>query len=160
MPPTPPRRFNPWPIGIVAFFVLFISTTAGLIVFVSSQREDLVAPDYYEQEVRYQRQMERRDRTKALAGDIRVDHDDALRQLVITLPAEHAQRHPEGRIDLYRPSSAGLDRHVKLEVGPQGTQTLDAQALRPGLWKVRIQWTVGGQEFYADQSVVVPPRVS
>lgn len=157
---SPRKSLNPWPVGIISFFGFFITLTIGLIGFASCHRMELVAPDYYEQEVRYQSQMDRVGRTRALAEQVRVAHDAARQQLVITLPSDHAQGHPEGRIQLYRPSDVGLDRRVKLEVDGRGVQTLDTKELRPGLWKVRIQWTVQGQEYYSEQQVVVPPRVS
>jgi hypothetical protein len=47
-----------------------------------------------------------------------------------------------------------------LEVDAAGRQSLDARDLRPGLWKVRIQWAVDGQEYFTDQSVVLGPRRS
>jgi nitrogen fixation protein FixH len=155
-----PKPFNPWPVGIIAFFALFISVMGGLIVFISSRPMDLVAPDYYEQEIRYQSQMDRRDRTREVAAQIRVTHDAAGQRLIIALPAAHARRPCEGRIHLYRPSAAGLDRHEKLALDALGQQSLDARDLQPGLWKVRIHWTVEGEEFYTDQSIVVPPPVS
>lgn len=160
MSSTPPKSFNPWPVGIVAFFVCFITVTVGLIVFLSSQGMDLVTPDYYEQEVRYQSQHERIDRTQTLTKQISVSHDASTQRILITLPASHAQQSCRGDIQLYRPSDAGLDRHIKLDMGAQGTQALDARGLQPGLWKVRVTWKSGGQEFFTDQSVVVPPRPS
>ena len=155
-----PQSFNPWPVGIVAFFIGFIAVIVGLIVFLSSQGMDLVTPDYYEQEVRYQSQHERIGRTEALAQQINVSHDASAQRITITLPASHAQQSCLGDIQLYRPSDASLDRRIKLEVGTQGTQALDAKDLQPGLWKVRVTWKAGGQEFYTDQSVVVLPRPS
>ena len=155
-----PKTFNAWPLGLIAFLACFIVVIAGLVIFLSSQNVELVTPDYYDQEMRYQTQIDRIDRTAALAQEIRVFHDDREQQIVITLPASHARQRCEGRIHLYRPSAAGLDRRIKLELDSQGRQALDAKALQPGLWKVRIQWTVQGQEYYADRSVVVPPRPS
>ena len=58
-------------------------------------------------------------------------------------------------MQLYRPSAAGLDRELKLELDATGSQSLDAAALEPGLWKVRIHWTSHQQEYFADKSVVV-----
>ena len=60
-----------------------------------------------------------------------------------------------GRIELYRPSAAGMDRAVKLEPDANGVQRLDATGLAPGLWKVRVSWTLENQDYFLDQKVVV-----
>lgn len=154
------KRLNLWPVGIIVWLAVFAAFLIGWIVFASFHRMELVTGDYYEQEIRYQGQMERAARARGLATPVQITPDAARRQLLITLPAAHAERRPEGRIHLYRPSAAGLDQQWKLEVDAAGRQSLDARDLRPGLWKVRIQWAVDGQEYFTDQSVVLGPRRS
>ena len=38
----------------------------------------------------------------------------------------------------------------------RGSQRIDARTLTPGLWKVRVSWTVADKEYYIDRSIVVP----
>jgi len=52
-----------------------------------------------------------------------------------------------------------LDRSLKLEVDPAGTQAIDAALLAPGLWKVRVTWTTDSREFFIDQKIVVPSKI-
>jgi hypothetical protein len=49
---------------------------------------------------------------------------------------------------------------VEIALDPGGTQRISTAELRPGLWKVRVQWKVGGNEFYLDRSIVIPAAVS
>jgi hypothetical protein len=35
-------------------------------------------------------------------------------------------------------------------------QHIRTAGLRPGFWKVRVQWKVGGNEFYLDRPIVIP----
>jgi nitrogen fixation protein FixH len=150
---TTPRRFNPWPYGIIAVFAIFIPATAVLVVMASSHRMELVSGDYYEQEIAFQRQLERVNRTRALGDKARVTLAAAEKQLLVALPSEHAGHLSAGRIQLYRPSAAGLDRRLPLELDAQGRQTVDLNSLPPGLWKVRVQWKVGTEEFFLDESL-------
>jgi hypothetical protein len=53
-----------------------------------------------------------------------------------------------------------MDRTVKLEPDANGVQRLDAVGLAPGLWKVRVSWTVEHQDYFLDQKVVVGSKVS
>ena len=159
MHPVPATR-NPWPIAIPACFVVFVAITAGLVAFSASQRVELVSPDYYEQELKYQAQIERMDRARQASGEGAVAYDPQRQQISIRLPGEPAGRKPAGQVRLYRPSSARLDRTLELEVDATGGQVLDARALEPGLWRVRVSWAVEGKEFFLEQCVVVRRKAS
>jgi hypothetical protein len=135
--------------------VLFIAGTAALIVLSARTQSDLVSPDYYERELRYEEDISRRARTLALAGRVRVAHDADQRRLTLALPVEHAARHAEGEIHLYRPSAAGQDRHIRLELDAHGRQTVDTGALSAGLWRVRVTWRVGDEDFAVDERMVI-----
>jgi nitrogen fixation protein FixH len=153
-----PEVFNPWPAGIVAAFAVFITATVTLIVVATRNRMELVTPDYYEQEIRYQQQMDRLERTRALGSTVRLVHDPARNRLSIQLPSEHVGRSTAGRIHFYRPSAAGQDRQIEFQPDSTGEQSVDAGQFSPGLWKVRILWTVGNEEYFSDDTVVLPPR--
>lgn len=148
-------KFNPWPWAIIGVFAVFIPATAGLIILACRQPDHLVRADYYEQEIRYQGQMESRQRAQLLGAQASVGYDAARRSIRIALPREHARQNAQGTIHLYRPSEAGLDRHYRLELDQSGAQSLDTQALRPGLWIVRVAWKVGAEEFALDEKIVI-----
>ena len=58
-------------------------------------------------------------------------------------------------IALSKDSNAKLDFEVPLALDGTGAQCIPTGKLQGGLWKVRVQWTSGGQEFFHDQSVVL-----
>jgi len=151
---------NLWPIGVITACALFVAGTAALIVVACCQRMDLVTPDYYEQELRFQGQIDRVERTRSAAAQASVAYDVAAQSITIFLPPDHARPPITGRIELYRPSAAGLDRAVKLEPDARGVQRLDAAGLAPGLWKVRVSWTAAEQDYYLEQKVVVGSKPS
>ncbi len=146
---------NLWPLGIVLALGLFAAGTLALIVIASSQRVDLVSADYYEQEIRFQDQLDRLNRTALIGDHVKVAYDAATRRITISLPTEHASADTAGRIQLYRPSATGMDRELALDLDAAGGQSVDAAALLPGLWKVRVHWTARNQEYFADRSVMV-----
>jgi len=145
---------NPWPIAITGFFVVAILFILTFIAFAMRQREDLVSADYYEREVRYQRQLDSMNRSQSLAARAVVTFEPAQQTIVITLPAVQTQG-ATGDIHLYRPSDARLDRHLPLALNAEGIQRLDAKQLRDGLWKVRVKWVAEGKEYFVDQPVIV-----
>lgn len=151
---------NPWPYAIMAFFACAITGIVSFVLFANQHRMELVRPDYYEHEVRYQEQIDRVNRTKAIRQQVLVNYDFQKANLTITLPQAQVQVGLAGNIQLYRPSDSKLDQEIKLTPDAEGIQRVDTSKLKAGLWKVRVSWEVAGQEYYFDQSVVVAPHDS
>ena len=146
---------NPWPIAVIAFFAIAITAIVAFVVFATRNKMELVRHDYYDEEIRYQQQLDRLSRTRPLNTRVTVAYDPGRQQIRIKLPSEHAQRPISGRIHFYRPSDASLDRDFELAVNADGVQDVDTTKLRAGLWKVRVYWKVNSDDYFFDQSVVV-----
>lgn len=151
---TTTRRRNLWPTAIIGFFVLAIVFIVSFIAWSMRQREDLVSADYYEREVKFQSQLDTMNRSQPLATQTVVTFEPKQQAIVITLPTGQTQG-ATGSIHLYRPSDARQDRKLPLALDAQGIQNLDAKNLSNGLWKVRVQWTANGQDYFLDQPVIV-----
>jgi hypothetical protein len=150
------NRWNPWPVSIIGFFVVAIAGLAAFIAYCNFHRVDLVSPGYYEEELRYQDEMDRLRRAQQFdrPGSVSLDADRKV--ITILLPPEHAKTPCAGSIRLYRPSDSRLDRNLPLEADRNGIQTVDASALAPGLWKVRVAWQAAGQDYLMIGKVIVP----
>lgn len=157
---SPPagRSRNPWPWAIVAFFVLFIGWTVGFVLFSLRHPVDLVRSDYYAEELRHQDAMDRHARTQPLQGQVSVHYVPGTSVITVALPPDHAGAQPEGLVYLYRPSAARLDRRFPLALDAAGRQTIPAGDLSAGLWRVRLTWTVAGQQYAYDQDLVIGPK--
>jgi nitrogen fixation protein FixH len=150
----PKPAFNPWPYSLIAFFVILIALIGGMVTWSMRQDMDLVGADYYDQEMRFQQRIDSTKRAQAFGGQVGIAY--AAGQIRVSLPAAQAAQHPAGTIRLYRPSDAKLDREVKLAVNADGTQQVATAGLLPGLWKARVAWTVGGEEFFRDETLIIP----
>jgi len=145
--------WNPWPYGLVAFLGSFACAVIGFGIFAIRQNQDLVRPDYYDQEIRFQEQIDRVARTKALGEPVTVMLSADGRFLEVCLSSS-----AQGTIQLYRPADARLDREFALEPDAAGAQRLDVSALQSGLWKARVHWRTGTEEFFQDATIVLPKR--
>ena len=145
---------NLWPHAIIAWFVVFASALEAWITFTVRQRTDLVRSDYYEEEVHYQRQLDRLNRTTAVRSQVAVNYDAVKGEVTVQLPAGHVVPRPTGLVRFYRPSEAALDFEVPLAVDAQGLQRIGRRNLRGGLWKMRVEWTASGQEYFFEQILV------
>lgn len=149
-------RHNPWPYAIIAWFVVFGTGMAAWVVVAVRNDPELVRADYYEQEITYQQQLDRLQRTAAVRHQIALTYDAAGEQVVLRLPASPGGGSPpSGTIQFYRPSNARLDFAVPVALDAAGLQRVPAGKLQGGLWKVRVNWISGGQEFHHDQSLVL-----
>jgi hypothetical protein len=145
---------NPWPVGLVLFFIVFTAYIIGFVIFASRQKMDLVREDYYDQEIRFQQQIDRVQRSTPVLADAAIDYDRAGDLVTVSLPAV-SQNDISGTVSFYRPSDAGLDTNVKLGLDQAGRQSLNVRSLRAGLWKVRIQWKASGQEYFFEKPIVI-----
>ena len=146
-------RWNPWPVCIIAFFTLAITGCVAFVIFCSLHPTELVAEDYYEQEIRYQSQLDRMEMVRASGSLASIQYNQSQKLITISIPGSDDKAQPTGKVVLYRPSSASLDRSVNLDVDEKGNQQIDARNLQPGLWKVKVTWSAGGKDFFLDQKV-------
>jgi len=151
----PTKPFNLWPVSVIAFFVVAVLGCVGFVAFCNLHPTDLVAQDYYEQEIRYPGQIERLKHAADVGDAASIAYNSHKAVLEIALPPTHLDSLTNGTIHLYRPSAARLDRELKLQLGPEGTQQIDARQLQPGLWRVRILWAAGGKEYFIDRKVSI-----
>ncbi|NBR87487.1 MAG: hypothetical protein EB141_10725 [Verrucomicrobia bacterium] len=154
---SPAALCSLWPYAILAWFILFGSAMAVWVAVAVRQNLDLVSPDYYAHEIRYQQQIDRQARTQSRSAGARINYDARQQCLTIALPIAHAAQ-ALGKVAFYRPSDASLDRAVKWSANSAGEQMFDARTMRPGLWKIRVEWTFNGEEFFSDQSVTIAPH--
>jgi len=156
MNPVAPR-IEPWPVGIAAFFAVVDSLLASWAVVALRNREELVSPDYYEEELAYQGHIDRL-RRSADSG-VTIAHVPDGQDGILRIGWPTAARPVDGRgeVRLYRPSEAALDRRIPLAVGADGVQRIDASGLKPGLWRVRVRWGHGDSGFFVEAPVVIPP---
>lgn len=146
-------KFNPWPLGIVLVFVLFICGMAAAIVIATTHRDSLVEENYYESELKFQSQIDGAARARRAGAT--VAHDAATAQVIVQLPASQIAPDLTGLIEFYRPSAPELDHSVALQTTASGTQSLDVSRLAAGAWVVRVRWNAGGENYFLEQKIKI-----
>ena len=146
---------NAWPVGIVIFFIVFISGVVGFTVWSAHHRDDLVAPDYYEQELRFQERIDATVRAGMAHLTPTVEYDREASALMLTFAPAEAVQSATGTVTLYRPSDASLDRAFPFDPDPAGVLNIPISLAR-GLWRVRVEWYKRDQTYFAEEAVRVP----
>jgi len=150
---------NLWPLSIGIFFACAICAAVAFVIFCQRNKVDLVTSDYYEQEMRYQDQLDRAHRAASLQAPAAIGYNESAKRITVSLPPAHLGANLKGWIQLYRPSAAGLDQKLPLNLDSSGSQAIDASQLTSGLWHVRVSWNANGADFYCDEKLVVGQKV-
>ena len=153
--PTTARKRSLWPYAIGGYFCIAITGIVIFIMWALHQNMDLVRADYYEHEILFQDQIDAVNRARPFAREVIAAYDLKKRSLLVSVPVAHLGPQFSGEAHLYRPSDAKLDQRIDLNPAPDGKQTINAANLAPGLWKVRLDWTVNGETFAFEQTIIV-----
>ncbi|MBC6608068.1 FixH family protein [Hymenobacter sp. BT188] len=149
-------RFNLWPYAIIATFVLFASYIGYMVQQAMSTSVDLVSADYYQQELAYQKRIESVARTAALPAPVQVDYEPAAQRLTLKLPPSLAGQAVQGTVHFFRPSNQKLDFNLPFApTGEPAQQQLNTSKLQPGYWRLRIDFTAGGQQYFVDKELSI-----
>ncbi len=142
-----------WGTKIFLSFVVFMGIIISLVVVSMRQDFYLVTDDYYKQEIEYQGQIDKMKNYKSLNEALAIQYEADKRVAMIQFP-QKAQAQ-EGSIHFFRPSNGNFDFTVPVKANGQGVQEINLNDKVPGLWKVKINWTVEGQSFYEEKTLVL-----
>jgi nitrogen fixation protein FixH len=147
---------NLWPYAIIATFVLFASYIGYMVQRALRTDVELVSPDYYKQELAYQQRMESVARTAALPAPVRVRYEAAAQRLTLELPATLAGTDVQGHVRFFRPSDQKLDFTLRFApTGQPARQLLSTARLQPGHWRLRLDFTAGGQAYFIEEELSI-----
>ena len=149
------KKDRAWGIGIAIFYSAFVVVVVGLVFFASLQRFDLVADNYYEDGIKYQSKLDQMKLAESAQYEPGVTYKRSAKQLELAFPAAIHADSISGRVVLFRPSNAALDRHWDLDLDNTGKQLLDLHDFRKGSWKVMIKWKAGAADLYTERSIFV-----
>ncbi len=139
-----------WGNGIALFFAAFILFMLSL-VFICMKQDNLhlVTQNYYEEEIKYQQQIDRVNNASKLDYKIFTYHAEG-KNVNLNLPTGAV-----GTLHLFRPSDARLDRKFQVTVGNDGTCSIDLGNLPSGYWKMMLSWNEGGTEYYMEEKITI-----
>lgn len=141
-----------WGKSIILAFVLFAAFIAVLVTVCVRQEISLVAKDYYRDELAYDEQIDRMRNAESLASPptFEVAHDGNLE-----VRFEQFDTVETGEVYLFCPSDAHQDRRFKLQNGSSAVQRFTLNNAAHGMYKARMQWTMGGKEFFVERLITL-----
>ncbi|MFA6455849.1 MAG: FixH family protein [Bacteroidota bacterium] len=146
------KKMN-WGSWIVVSFVLFAVGTFVMVYISMSENVDLVTDDYYEKELKYQDQIEVLKSTDALEQKVNITLADSF--LVLHYPVVGSHDNYSGTINFFRPSDKRGDFSRPVQNDTTHTQSFPINIFAQGLWRVKISWNVGTQQYYSELPIII-----
>lgn len=137
-----------WGKGIVITLIVFISLMVGLVAICVKQDDiHLVTQNYYEEEIKYQDQIEKMINANSLDYKVLV-YDNQLKKVDLHLPVGS-----KGTMHLFRPSDARLDQKIDFDVTNPNANAFDLKSLKPGYWKLKLTWSENGVDYFHEEKI-------
>lgn len=149
------KRIEWWPIAIIAAFVLFGGSVIAAVVKSFGEDVSLVSKDYYAKEIAYQDQINTEILTKQLQKEVKSEIDPSGEKMVFYFPLDTVNPKPiKGEILFFRPSSAGEDWSIPVDLDGKGMQEVSLAGKMKGMWRVQTRWSEGSLEFYTERQIM------
>jgi hypothetical protein len=142
-----------WGWKIVILYCSFVAMMLFLVVLSVRENIDLVVDNYYEQDLKYETQIQKMKNAKQLQQDITLQYAVSDKQVVLHYPK--LEETLQGNITLFRPSDRKLDFQVPINVDSANSQVISAADMKTGLWRVKIEWAQGKTPYYTEHTVFV-----
>jgi hypothetical protein len=137
-----------WGKGIVITLIVFISLMVGLVTICVKQDDiHLVTQNYYEEEIKYQDQIEKMINANSLDYKV-LNYDIQLKKVDLHLPVGS-----KGTMHLFRPSDARLDQEIDFDVTNPNANAFDLKSLKPGYWKLKLTWSENGVDYFYEEKI-------
>jgi nitrogen fixation protein FixH len=132
----------------IAFLYLSFASMIGFMVYKSAtQTVDLVAPNYYEQELKYQDKIDGINNLSAESKAIVIQQNEG--NVAFTFSKEMGT--PQGHILFFKPDNAGSDFETEIKTNNEGVHTIDTKALSKGTYLVKIDWKIGDKKYFKEE---------
>lgn len=141
-----------WGYRIVVAFVLFMTFIVSMVVYVSSKGADLVAEDYYMQEVNYQDIIDAKSNSVELKEQLKITQD--AQKVVVFFPKAVAQN-IEGTIHFYHPQHTDKDVVKSIALNEGRIQSINKSKLAKGNYTIKLLWEEGDKSYYIEKSCYV-----
>lgn len=142
-----------WGTGLAIFISVFLLVTIGLVIYMMTIDVNLVADNYYEQEIKYQTQIDKIERTHRLPEQVNVKVNGNIVNIVF--PKLFNNDVIEGEVVLFRPSDNNFDIAAPIKIDSTYILTIKHPKLVEGLWKAKINWNVGDSTYYNEEIVMI-----
>lgn len=142
-----------WGHKIIAVFVVFVSLVLFAVYTATNHPTDLVAEDYYNQELKYQNRIDKLNRVASNDYHITVEQTNDFIEFIF--PEELDLNVVAGTITFFRPSDENKDREASIVLDSNGIMRFSKSQLFKGKYKILIEWEMMNKEFFQESEIYI-----
>jgi hypothetical protein len=142
-----------WGTGIVVAVGVFLCGMLALVVISAREDVSLVHARYFDRGQQYGTRLRAMERAQALRDPLTVRVERGI--ATVAYPRTAARREVTGTVTLYRPSNGALDRTLAVAPDSAWEQSFRVAGLESGLWRIQVEWKMGGEDFYMEQPIML-----
>lgn len=139
-----------WGTKIALFYGSFVVLIVTLVAGSMRQSFDLVAPDYYGQELKYQNVIDAGKNQAALSTAVAIHANE--KSVIINFPAEFAGKAVSGTVHFYSPVSASWDKEFPVSMD-NDAMIVSRTELRNTTYTMKINWQSAGKKYYQESEL-------
>lgn len=142
-----------WGHKIIIVFILFAAGILTLVTKSMRTRIDMVTPNYYAEELKYQQVIDGRKEALSLSAPVSINQSE--KSVGILFPAEMQGIPLEGNVLFYRASDSRQDVSLPLQPDENGLVLVSKKRFQKGNYRVQLQWEAKGKSYYQESFVTV-----
>jgi nitrogen fixation protein FixH len=144
-----------WGYRILIIYISFVLMISFLIYLCSGQRSDLVSEDYYNQEIKFQEQVEKIRNAADGHKKISINFNRKENLVDFRFPPAEKPGSTSGNIRFFKPDNASEDFVTAIHTNAENGQIISTAAIHSGKWLVKISWTDGIKEYYQEDGLYI-----
>lgn len=123
-----------------------------MVYLTSLENRDLVSDNYYEEELAYQKVIDKSTRTTKLSAYVKVEMDPINNILDIKLPTEFSNTNTVGKWNLYFAADRKMDMEGTINTS-NGNQQIQISEGRSGNYTFKLEWEAEEQSYYFEKII-------
>jgi len=144
-------KFN-WGYKILFIYLTFAGGILYMVYLTSLENRDLVSDNYYEEELAYQKVIDKSRMTTKLSASVKVEIDPINSLLDIKLPPEFSNTNTVGKWNLYYAADRKMDMEGTINTS-NGNQQIQISEGRSGNYTFKLEWEAEGQSYYFEKII-------
>lgn len=142
-----------WGTKIFIAYGLFIFFIVYLVIRSTEVNTDLVAEDYYQQELAFQTKIDKQQNLQKLGANITVRQQG--QRIEIQVAAGSSFVKADGTITFMRAQDKRMDRSFDLALNEEGKMAVPTDNLIRGKYMVQLDWKSNGVGYYHEEPLFV-----
>ena len=142
-----------WGTGIAIFYSTFVLVLVFAVYQSTKFDNSLVSDQYYADDLAYQQHYNKLVNAQQLEEDLKIWNKIQKAEVQLHFTAEFEE--VAGEIHFFCPSHKPSDFKLPVQANASHIQHIPTEGLRPGRWKVKVNWEAGGKKFYKEESITI-----